>query len=149
MKIMIKSVLPICTFNLFWILGLLHIGFYSTRPYRHYRFEDLVDPSPDAVFMVCILYSIYFLIGNVLKFTPFWAHHRYNAYLFLSTVLIFQSFIACMGAMHAPPYWAAFIINCMFLLFAHLVLYPLFALWRKYSKKHSYSSDHNTTTDKI
>lgn len=130
---MIKSVYLLCKFNLFWILGLLHIGFYGTRPYRHYRFEDLVDPAPDAVLMVCALYSIYFLIGNVVQFTHFSVHHRYTAYLFLSVVLIFQSFIACMGAIHAPPYWIAFIINCMFVLLAHFVLYPIFALWRKYS----------------
>ncbi len=130
---MIKSVYLLCIFNLFWILGLLHIGFYGTRPYRHYRFEDLVDPAPDAVLMVCALYSIYFLIGNVVQFTHFSVHHRYTAYLFLSVVLIFQSFIACMGAIHAPPYWIAFIINCMFVLLAHFVLYPIFALWRKYS----------------
>lgn len=130
---MIKSVYLLCIFNLFWILGLLHIGFYGTRPYRHYRFEDLVDPAPDAVLMVCALYSIYFLIGNVVQFTHFSVHHRYTAYLFLSVILIFQSFIACMGAIHAPPYWIAFIINCMFVLLAHFVLYPIFALWRKYS----------------
>ena len=130
---MIKSVYLLCIFNLFWILGLLHIGFYGTRPYRHYRFEDLVDPAPDAVLMVCALYSIYFLIGNVVQFTHFSVHHRYTAYLFLSVILIFQSFIAYMGAMHAPPYWIAFIINCMFVLLAHFVLYPIFALWRKYS----------------
>ena len=130
---MIKSVYLLCIFNLFWILGLLHIGFYGTRPYRHYRFEDLVDPAPNAVLMVCALYSIYFLIGNVVQFTHFSVHHRYTAYLFLSVILIFQSFIACMGAMHAPPYWIAFIINCMFVLLAHFVLYPIFALWHKYS----------------
>ena len=130
---MIKSVYLLCIFNLFWILGLLHIGFYGTRPYRHYRFEDLVDPAPNAVLMVCALYSIYFLIGNVVQFTHFSVHHRYTAYLFLSVILIFQSFIACMGAMHAPPYWIAFIINCMFVLLAHFVLYPIFELWRKYS----------------
>lgn len=130
---MIKSVYLLCIFNLFWILGLLHIGFYGTRPYRHYRFEDLVDPAPNAVLMVCALYSIYFLIGNVVQFTPFGVHHRYTAYLFLSVILIFQRFIACMGAMHAPPYWIAFIINCMFVLLAHFVLYPIFELWRKYS----------------
>lgn len=105
----------------------------TVSTYRHYRFEDLVDPTPDAVLMVCALYSIYFLIGNVVQFTPFGVHHRYTAYLFLSVILIFQSFIAYMGAMHAPPYWIAFIINCMFVLLAHFVLYPIFELWRKYS----------------
>lgn len=57
---------------------------------------------------------------------------RYQCYIFLSAVLIFQTLIAFMGAMHAPPYWAAFIINGLFLLFIHFLAFPIWALYHTY-----------------
>jgi|GEM_PF-2113502 len=121
-------------FNLVWFIMLAHILYYGLKPYRHYRFEELISADPHAVLMTMILLSLYFIAGNIMKYTGFWPRRRYLSYLILSTVLMFQSFVAFIGAMHSPPYWAAFIINSMFLLLLHFVFYPIYAISRKYMK---------------
>ena len=122
-------------FNLLWLVGLLHIGYYGSKPYPHYIFDEMITPDIQAVLMTCAIYSLYFICGNVLRLTPFWRQMRYLAYIFLSAILLFQCFAAFIGAMHAPPYWAAFIINCMLILLVHFVFYPIYALSKKYAQK--------------
>ena len=126
---------PVHLFNLLWLLGLLHIICYGFRPYRHYIFEDMIFPDAQAVILTGSVYSLFFIAGNMLRWTPFWNSSRYWSYVFLSFILIFQAFIAFAGAMHAPPYWAALILNCMFLLLAHFAFYPIYALTKKQLQK--------------
>lgn len=82
----------------------MHISYRGLKPYRHDRYDELLIPAPNAVLMVLSLFSVYFIAGNLLRLSPFWRKQPYFAYLLLSTVLISQSFIAFIGAMHAPPY---------------------------------------------
>lgn len=126
---------PVHLFNLLWLLGLLHIICYGFRPYRHYIFEDMIFPDAQAVVLTCSVYSLFFIAGNMLRWTPFWNSSRYWSYVFLSCILIFQTLIAFAGAMHAPPYWAAFMLNCMFLLLAHFAFYPIYALAKQRLQK--------------
>lgn len=126
---------PVYLFNLFWLTGLLHISYYGSKPYPHYMFDQMMTPDTQAVFITCGIFSIYFIAGNILRLTPLWQTPRYWPYIFLSALLVFQAFIAFIGAMHAPPYWGALIINCMFMLLAHFVFYPLYAISKKYTQK--------------
>ncbi|CAM4095708.1 hypothetical protein [Acinetobacter pragensis] len=126
---------PVYLLNVLWLLGLLHIGYYGSKPYPHYMLDQMMTPDIQAVFMACGIFSIYFIAGNILRLTPFWKASRYWSYICLSAILVFQAFIAFMGAMHAPPYWGALIMNCMFILLAHFVLYPLYAISKKFAQK--------------
>ena len=126
---------PVHLFNLLWLLGLLHIICYGFRPYRHYIFEDMIFPGTQAAILACSVVSLFFIAGNMLRWTPFWNSSRYWSYVFLSCILIFQTLIAFAGSMHAPPYWAAFVLNCMFLLLAHFAFYPIYALTKQRLQK--------------
>ncbi|OTG86038.1 hypothetical protein [Acinetobacter sp. ANC 3813] len=127
-------------FNLLWLLGLLHIGYYGSKPYPHYISDEMISPDFQAMLMACAIYSLYFICGNVLRLIPFWRNMPYWAYTLLSAILIFQCFAAFIGAMHAPPYWGALIISCMFTLLAHFVFYPIYALCQKYAQKKNTAS---------
>jgi hypothetical protein len=135
-----KTIKSVYVFNVFWLLGLLHIGYYGSKPYPHYIFDEMITPDIQAVLMACAVYSLYFIADNLLRLTPFWRQMPRWAYLCLSAILLFQCFVSFIGAMHAPPYWGALIINCMLILLAHLVFYPLYALRRKYAQKKNTAS---------
>lgn len=123
---------PIYLLNALWLAGLMHILYYGFRPYKHYRYEDRVQPDTQAVILTLGLFSLFFIVGNIIQLIPIWKKFRYQCYIFLSAVLIFQTLIAFMGAMHAPPYWAAFIINSLFLLFIHFLAFPIWAIYHTY-----------------
>lgn len=121
-------------FNLVWFIALAHIVYYGLKPYPHYITGELKTADFSSITLVCAYVSLYFIVGNIMKLIKAWNKYPYWAYVFLSTVLVFQGFIAVVSAMHAPPYIAAFIINCMFLLLLHFVFYPIYAISRKYMK---------------
>ena len=118
-------------FNLLWLMGCLHILYYGLRPYKHYMYEEMLSPDIQAVMMTLALFSVFFIAGNIVRQTTIWKKIPYWCYFFLSSVLIFQSFIAFIEAMHAPPYWGAFIINCLLLLLLYFVFYPIYRIHHK------------------
>ncbi|OTG78473.1 hypothetical protein B9T33_14230 [Acinetobacter sp. ANC 5054] len=121
-------------FNLIWMIALAHIIYSGLQPYPHYITGELMTADMVAIIYACAYCSLYFVAGNIFKFSHFWDKHPYWAYILLSSVLIFQLFIAAVAAMHAPPYIGAFIINTMFLLLIHFVFYPIYAISRKHLK---------------
>ena len=130
----VKKTLMFILFNLVWLTALAHIIYTGIQPYPHYISGEQMTADHSVIAMVCGYCSLYFVVGNLLKLSQFWDRHRYWAYVVLSAVLLFQSFVAAVAAIHAPPYIAAFIINCMFFLLLHFVFYPIFAISRKYMK---------------
>lgn len=130
-KLSVKESLVLIVFNLFWFIALAHIFYYGIQSYPHYITGEQMTADLDAIAIICGFCSLYFVVGNLLKLSKVWDKHRYWAYVFLSAVLLFQAFIAAVGAMHAPPYIGAFIVNTMFLLLIHFVFYPIYAISRK------------------
>ncbi len=85
----VKKPLVFILFNLVWLTALAYIIYTGIQPYPHYISGEQMTAYHSAIAMVCGYYSLYFVVGNLLKLSQFWDRHRYWAYVVLSAVLLF------------------------------------------------------------
>lgn len=109
-------------------------GLYISDYHVHVRGmtqADHIYPLGGVIF--CIFAYALVCLNYMLLFNLKWSlQHPFIAYLSFSIIPILIAFYAFLMAMHAPPYWGAFITIMLLTILLHLLLLPvLFAKWRR------------------
>ena len=79
--------------NALWLIGLIHILYYGLRPYRHYRYEDRVQPDTQAVILTLGLFSLFFIVGNIIQLIPIWKNFAISAISSSAPFLFFRPWL--------------------------------------------------------
>lgn len=110
-----------------WFLGCLNIIYHgqqqNTSPFirgAEYIFEYPIE----EVLFTCLVFSIYFIARGFASVLMLDRTYPLLTYTICSFIVIGQLLIAIFGAMHAPPYWAAYLINTVILLLFQLFIIP-------------------------
>ena len=119
------------TFFSIWLLCCIHILYQGLQPYKHYRFDELQTASLSSVLQLCAFFSIYFFIYFLLEITQFRKKYAFLSFFILSCWILYLALLCLFGAMHAPPYFIAFSLNTLFLLFFHFCIYPIILIFNK------------------
>ncbi len=110
-----------------WFLGCLNIIYHGQQqnpsPFIHGT-EYIFKYPIEGVFFTCLVFSIYFIARGFASVLMLDKTYPLLTYTICSFIVIGQLLIAFLGAMHAPPYWAAYLINTAFLLLFQLFIVP-------------------------
>ncbi|MDH0563960.1 hypothetical protein [Acinetobacter courvalinii] len=110
-----------------WLFGCLNIIYHGQQqnPYRFIHDTGYVFEYPvKGVILTCVLFSIYFIARGLSTFLKLDTTYPILTYTACSCIVIGQFLIALFGSMHAPPYWAAYLINTVILLLSQLFIIP-------------------------
>lgn len=110
-----------------WLFGCLHIIYQGQQenPYPFIRTAEYVFEYPvKGVVLTCILFSIYFMVRGLAIQLGAEQTSPILTYTVYSLIVLGQLLIALFGSMHAPPYWAAYLINTVILLLCQLFIIP-------------------------
>jgi len=110
-----------------WFLGCLNIIYHGQQQntYPFIRGAEYIFEYPiEEVLFTCLVFSIYFIARGFASVLMLDRTYPLLTYTICSFIVIGQLLIAIFGAMHAPPYWAAYLINTVILLLFQLFIIP-------------------------
>ncbi|MCH7394429.1 hypothetical protein MMP66_09095 [Acinetobacter dispersus] len=110
-----------------WLIGCLNIIYHGQQEntYRFIHDAKYVFEYPiKGVVFTCLVFSIYFIARGLSSALALDRRYPILTYTTCSFIVIGQLLIAIFGAMHAPPYWAAYLINTILLFLFQLFILP-------------------------
>lgn len=110
-----------------WLFGCLNIIYHGQQENTYPFIQDagyIFKYPVEGVFFTCLVFSIYFIVRGFASVLMLDKTYPLLSYAICCFIVIGQLLIAIFGAMHAPPYWAAYLINTVILLLFQLFIIP-------------------------